>query len=164
LLQWNAEHIPLSASMASNVQGFAEPVCFINDMEWMKCFKKCWNIWKKFLELHIKYFQKNFNTSFFFWNRGRKTSIFLHSLQSYLKELPVVGFNSGKYDLCVIKEQFFKLYYSKIEFVVKKYNNYVCIKSPTLKFLDMINYIAPGFSYQNFIKTFVVEDNKFFLP
>ena len=26
----------------------------------------------------------------------------------------------------------------------------------------MVNYIAPGFSYQNFIKAFGVEENKFF--
>jgi len=31
LVQWNAEHIPLSVSVANIVQGFIEPVCFINN-------------------------------------------------------------------------------------------------------------------------------------
>ena len=88
----------------------------------------------------------------------------LEAFQSYLKELPVVGFNSGRYDLCLIKEPFLTLFHPNIEFTVKKNNNYVCIKSSNLKFLDIVNYIAPGFSYQNFIKAFGVKENKFFFP
>ena len=86
----------------------------------------------------------------------------LEAFQSYLKELPVVGFNSGRYDLCLIKEPFLTLFHPNIEFTVKKNNNYICIMSSNLKFFDMVNYFAPGFSYQNFIKAFGVEENKFF--
>ena len=88
----------------------------------------------------------------------------LEAFQSYLKEFPVVGFNSGRFDLCLIKEPFLTLFQPNIEFTVKKNNSYVCIKSSNLKFLDMVNYIAPGFSYQNFIKAFGVKENKFFFP
>ena len=53
----------------------------------------------------------------------------LEAFQSYLKELRVVGFNSGTYDLCLIKEPFLTLLHLNIEFTVKKNNNYVCVKS-----------------------------------
>ena len=88
----------------------------------------------------------------------------LEAFQTYLKELPVVGFNSRRFDLCLIKEPFLTLFHPNIEFTVKKNNNYACIESSNLKFPDMVNYIAPGFSYQNFVKGFGVEENKFFFP
>ena len=93
-----------------------------------------------------------------------KNEHLMKSFESYLRELPVVGFNSGKYDINLVKKPFFKLLHSSIEFVVKRNNNFVCIKTCNLKFLDIINYIAPGFSYQNFIKAYGVKDNKFFFP
>ena len=44
----------------------------------------------------------------------------LEAFQSYLKELPVVGFNSGRYDLCLIKKPFLTLFHSNIEFTEKR--------------------------------------------
>ena len=36
LLPWNAKHVSLSASIASNVTGFLKPLCSINEKEWKK--------------------------------------------------------------------------------------------------------------------------------
>ncbi len=32
------------------------------------------------------------------------------------------------------------------EFVIKRKNAYMCLKTPWLKFLDITNYLVPGFS------------------
>ena len=42
----------------------------------------------------------------------------------------------------------------RIKDTVKRNNNFVCIKTETLKVLDMTNYIAPGFSYCQYLNAY----------
>lgn len=49
-----------------------------------------------------------------------------------------------------------------IKFVVKKANSYMCIKTEHLRFLDVCSYLAPGFSYAQYLKALEVEAKKFF--
>jgi len=64
----------------------------------------------------------------------------LYQLKQYLQELPVVGFNTGKYDVNAMKIDFFtRLVDShKIKYTVKR-NNFMCIKTEKLMFLDITN-------------------------
>ena len=89
----------------------------------------------------------------------------------WMHQLPVIGFNSGKYDLNAIK-QFLIPYFlstSKTEeqeeqeeeeqkeqadkdnygigsfFFIKRNNTFMCLSKDQLTFLDMTNYIAPGY-------------------
>lgn len=39
-------------------------------------------------------------------------------------------------------------------FVVKKCNQYMCISNGEFKFLDICNFVAPGFSYDKLIKSY----------
>ena len=48
---------------------------------------------------------------------------------AYLKELIVLGFNSSSYDLNLIKPMLIEHIYKKNDFVIKKANNYQCIKT-----------------------------------
>ena len=41
---------------------------------------------------------------------------------------------------------------------------YLCIKSEKLKFLDISNYLAPGFSYDQFLKAFDSPVHKSYFP
>ena len=70
-------------------------------------------------------------------------------LEEYLKELPVIGFNSGKYDLNVVKEVLFPVLVKEeeVKFTIKRNNNLMCLKTEHLRFLDIINFLAPGFTY-----------------
>jgi hypothetical protein len=69
-------------------------------------------------------------------------------LEQCLQELPVVGFNTVKYDVNAMKVDFFtRLVDShKIKYTVKRNNNFMCIKTEKLKFVDISNYLALGFS------------------
>ena len=69
-------------------------------------------------------------------------------MEQCLQELPVVGFNTGKYDVNAMKVDFFtRLVDShKIKYTVKRNNNVMCIKTEKLKFVDISNYLALGFS------------------
>ena len=69
---------------------------------------------------------------------------------AYLQELIVLGFNSSSYDLNLIKPKLIEHIYEKIDFVIKKANNYQCIKTNKLRFLDIRHFLAGGFSYDKF--------------
>ena len=87
-------------------------------------------------------------------------------LTEYLRELPVLGFNSGKYDLNAVKEFLF-LYLIEtqpVKFTVKRNSNHMCIKTDFLKLLDISNYVAPGFSYDQFLRAYECKQTKGFFP
>ena len=89
--------------------------------------------------------------------------------ESFCEQIPVLGYNSAKYDLNLIKERLAKhlgLHLNKNgkKFVIKKNNAYMCIANRTLRFLDMLAYLPPNTSYDKFLKTFKVETRKLFFP
>ena len=83
-------------------------------------------------------------------------------LNAYNQELPVLGFNSGKYDLNAVKEFLFPylIKMQPIKFTVKRNCNHMCLKKNFLKFLDISNYLAPRFSYDQFLKAYECEQTK----
>ena len=74
----------------------------------------------------------------------------------------MLGFNSGKYDLNAVKE--FLLPHpvenGGVRFTIKRNNNTMCLKTDLLKFLDITNYLAPGFSYAQFLKAYDCSADK----
>ena len=88
--------------------------------------------------------------------------------ESYCEQLPVLGFNSGKYDVNLIKSELalhLGLHNSTAhKFIIKKNNNYTCLANSALKFLDMCNYLPPGTSYDSFLVSFNVPVRKSFFP
>lgn len=88
-------------------------------------------------------------------------------LDTYISEIPVLGYNSSKYDLNLIKSklaEYLQLAHTKKNFVVKKCNQYMCISNGQFKFLDITNFVAPGFSYDKFIKSYEIDLHKSFFP
>ena len=95
-------------------------------------------------------------------------------LDRFLRGMPVIGFNSSRYDINVIRKFLFK----KIElvevdeenetggfdFVIKRNNAYMCLRTHRLKFLDITNYLAPGFSYDQFLKAYNCTVQKVHFP
>ena len=88
--------------------------------------------------------------------------------ETYLSQLPVIGFNSGKYDLNLIKEEIMlhvaSNYPGKDIHTIKKENSYLAISTPQLKFLDISNYLAAGSSYSQFLKAYGCEIPKGIFP
>ena len=91
----------------------------------------------------------------------RKEKI-LNKFNSYCKELVVFGFNSASYDLNLIKPTLIQILLKKIQFVIKRTNSYLCLKTSKLQFLDIKNVLAPGFSYRKFLVAYGVELRKFY--
>ena len=77
-----------------------------------------------------------------------------------INEIPVIGFNLGKYDINVIKPYLIK----KLTEMVKKNNAFMCLQTERLKFLDIRNYLAPGFDYATYLKAYKCSVRKGFFP
>jgi hypothetical protein len=73
-----------------------------------------------------------------------------------LEQVPVLGFNSGKYDLNLIKTHFVsEISNNEAEVkVAKKAAKTMYISTSTLKFLDVTSYIGPGTSYDRWVKAY----------
>ncbi|KAJ8043357.1 hypothetical protein HOLleu_10408 [Holothuria leucospilota] len=94
------------------------------------------------------------------------------SLLNYCRQMPVIGFNSGKYDINVMKGLLYKSIHklneeedsdmSPITQIIKRNSDYMCISAKRLKFLDIKNYLAPGCSYKQFLEAYKCKEAKGF--
>ena len=75
--------------------------------------------------------------------------------RNWVNQVPVFGFNSGRYDINMIKEYFVKnlAEISEVK-VAKKENSYMFLSLPNFKFLDIKNYLAPGLSYDAWCRAY----------
>ena len=85
--------------------------------------------------------------------------------RNWVNQVPVFGFNSGRYDINMIKEYFVKnlAEISDVK-VAKKENSYMFLSSPNFKFLDIKNYLAPGLSYDAWCRAYGCELQKLAFP
>ncbi|KAJ8048838.1 hypothetical protein HOLleu_01312 [Holothuria leucospilota] len=96
------------------------------------------------------------------------------SLLNYCRQIPVIGFNSGRYDINVMKGLLYKSIHklnegddndmSPITQIIKRNSDYMCISSKWFKFLDIKNYLAPGCSYKQFLEAYKCKEAKGFFP
>ena len=88
--------------------------------------------------------------------------------RQWVNQVPVIGFNSGKYEINMVKEYFVKktaykkdekCNYSKDEkcnedvFAAKKENDYIFLTTSKFKFLDVKNCTGPDLSYDAWCKS-----------
>ena len=98
-------------------------------------------------------------------------------VEKFINHLPVLGFNSGGYDIPLIKPWLFSELVSltsdnSIEVIKKSSSRYMSITVYGLPqgaggfvFLDIMQYLAPGFNLDTFIKSFSSSsDTKSYFP
>jgi len=79
----------------------------------------------------------------------------LESLDQILEQTPVVGYNTGNYDINLIKNELFSsLGTENIKHVIKN-GGYMAIATKRLKFLDIMNYVPAGTSYDKYLETYL---------
>ena len=88
------------------------------------------------------------------------------TLEEYLKEPPVINFNEGKYDLNFVKEFLFPVLVQNegVQFTIRSNHNCICLKTKHLRFLDITIFLAPGFSYDKFLKACECPQTRGFFP
>ena len=165
-LSYEARHVPLSFGVASNVPGFTEGVCHVSSGDENELVAKLVDYLEGVADASYEILKQKFDYVLAALEnhpncrREKLTSEF----HLYLQELPILGFNSSNYDLALIKPALVRCLMGKIKFVLKKANSFLCLKTTKLRFLDIRNFLAPGFSYRKFLIAYGAEDRKFFFP
>ena len=166
MLTLDACHIPLSVAVASNIPGYESGVCFVTEGSEEELVQKLVDYLETLSEVSYKFLLEKFNYVFEQLERSenvRKEKI-LNDFNCYCKELVVLGFNSASYDLNLIKPTLIQILLKDIQFVIKRTNSYLCLKTSKLRFLDIKNFLAPGFSYRKFLVAYGAELRKFYFP
>ena len=82
-----------------------------------------------------------------------------------VKQVPVFRLYSEKYDLNLVKEHFIKTLSNVSNVTVtKKDNLYMSLMTPSFKFLDVKNYLAPDLSYDGWCRVNGCEVQKLVCP
>lgn len=77
----------------------------------------------------------------------------------------MVGYNSSKYDLNIIKKYFIThIGAEKQVTVAKKQGRVMFLSTSNFKFLDICNYLGPGTSYERWVKIYGSSQTKSWLP
>ncbi|KAL9952822.1 hypothetical protein ACROYT_G040133 [Oculina patagonica] len=87
-------------------------------------------------------------------------------IEEWCNQVPVVGFNSGSYDLNLIKNNFAECLADttgKVR-VAKNCNKIMFLLTQGFRFLDIINYLGPGTSYEKWVKAYECEAKKSWFP
>ena len=190
-LQWSARHVPLSVSVASNVPGHEDAQCYITNgdsdkfvadmmshlhavsdaafeslkpsyesvLDKLKMLKEEWDSAEEECGLEEAESEANADES-----KTNPFNTLAGQLHGWLHQLPVIGFNSGKYDLNMIKRSFVPLLISNNAAVIKRQNTYMCLYTDELKFVDICNYLAPGVSYAKYLTAYACELGKGHFP
>ena len=183
-VQWVARHIPLSVSVASNVPGYEPALCFVTDGDADKLVGSMMTrlnttsdaAFASLLPLYADVLA-DLDARKHAWEeeskeeeeeaeegRNNPYKTLIGQLLGWLRQLPVIGFNLGKYDLNMIKRSFVPLLISNNADVIKRQNTYMCLYTDKLKFLDICNYLAPGFSYAKYLTAYGCAQQKGHFP
>ena len=87
-------------------------------------------------------------------------------IEEWCDQVPVTGFNSGTYDLNLIKKYFAERLAdttNKVR-VAKHGNKIMFLLTSGFRFLDIINYLGPGTSYEKWVKAYECKTVKSWFP
>lgn len=158
-LHFTQEHIPLSVAIASNVQGYLEPVFFFEPgnctlliEKFVKYLLSVSHAAQSTLDRKLGYVHQQLeemqteaelvsNTMLTKQLQNMSTA-----LENFINRTPVVGFNSSRYDLRAVKHVFFLVLHrlDNISMCIKKDGAYLSVASDNLRFLDIAKFLGPG--------------------
>lgn len=148
------KHIPVSVSICDSLTN--EVKCFVNSDT------------KQLLRDMIDYIhsvsdqitQYNENKFYSLYKKiddidpnGIENSTETHKFYNLIKQTPVIGFNSGRYDLNLIRNELFGII-GKVTGVIKS-AGYMAISTDRIKMLDISNYLPAGTSYSKYLETYL---------
>ena len=156
-LSYKTEHVPVSVSIADTINTEPEYICSKDPEELIGLFYQSLvqrqiilkeDVEERYISNDIGYLP----------NKQQKLS------KQWCGQLPVIGFNSGRYDLNLIRKYFIlHLGQEKVD-SGEKQGQIMYMKTPQFVFLDVINYLAPGISYDKWVKTYGAKQTKSWLP
>jgi len=175
-LVYTEKHIPLSVGVYSNVPGHNEGKCHVtagDTHELVKNMIDCMiSICDTSRELLTAEAEEVFELIDLKLEEIRGVDEKAHKhplvklkdeLEKYINIIPVVGFSSSRYDLNVLRP-FLLPHLKQGTCIIKKTNQYLSLSSDRLKFLDIQNYLAPNYSYKQYLAAYQSDVTKSFFP
>ena len=160
-LTYIAKHVPISVAICDNFS--SEPV-YLVDKDPEKLAEKFMNALSKKPNAIVKDVERKYPYPSDFVMLPKKVK---ENWKEWVNHVPVVGFNSGKYDMNMIKKYFVKRVSfdeDKNVFAAKKENGYMFITTSKFKFLDVKNYIGHGLSYDVWCQSIGCKLHKLVFP
>lgn len=158
----------LSVSIDSNVPLFDKPVCYIagedaqNEQDIVnKMIKYLLKISKRASKIVLKMLPMEEIEQL---DLEENDPLLDKRIVSWSNQLPVVGFNSSKFDIPLMRRLLAKAIHKDTESVIIQGNRYSLISTHELAFLDIRNYLAPDTNYSSFLKAYNTETRKGFWP
>ena len=192
-----SRHIPMSVSVTPNVPGFEGPYCMVSHGSMIKllltisdqAYDLTYIRMKPYLDKIEDTKQRHEKEPQDPQQKNKKTITPLqratNRLESWMRAMPGVSFNGGRYDLQLIKSDLAAIYAITdpthamktntsapaleertipelgdcLSYVIKKGNSITCLATRKLTFLDVCNYIPPGYNYNKYLETYgLIQD------
>jgi len=151
----------LSVSVASNVAGFEGERCFVNEGSESAVVRKM----IKYLNIISK------KASTLAWqllpldeieslNIEENNSSLWKRINRWACQLPVLGFNSSKFDIPLIRRFLANEIHQSTDAIIIQENKYSLVSTDKLVFLDVRNFLAPDYSYAKFLTAYDTDASK----
>ncbi len=159
------KHDLASIAIAANVPEFTNPVCLVSDGCPQKLVKRCIEYMTEIAEA-VKFLQQEKFADYLEDIRELEDETIVEKFEEYMSQVPCLSFNGSKYDLRVCRGPLIAtlVELDEVKYVIKKGNSYACIATESLKFLDILSFLAAGTSYDKFLKAYGTTQNKSFFP
>ena len=152
-------HVPISVSVGDTLERESTHICERNPANLVRKFMKE-------LERGEKNIQDKLLAEFVPEDMHLLPKDQQQKIYEWCNQVPVVGFNSGSYDLNLIKNHFASTLaeVSKKVTVAKKGKKTMFLLTWGARFLDIINYLGPGTSYAKWVKAYGSTSVKSWFP
>ena len=156
-LSYESEHVPISVSIADTINTEPEYLCSGDPNELIRLFYQTLvqrqiilkeEVEERYIPNDLEYLPK----------KATRT----HQAMAWTSASD--RFNSGRYDLNLIRKYFISHLGQEKEDSGEKQSQIMYMKTPQFVFLDVINYLAPGITYDKWVKTYGAKQTKSWLP
>ena len=157
-LFYESEHVPISVSLADTLNPEPEYIVSRDPAELIRLFHQS-------LERRHETIVADVVKEFSFSDTEGIPEKQSNEIVKWFHQVPVLGFNSGHYDLKLIRQHFIPLLAQDPgTFAAEKNGRIMFINTPKFKFLDVLNYLGPGITYEKWVKTYGATLAKSWLP
>ena len=157
-LFYESEHVPISVSLADTLNPEPEYIVSRDPAELIRLFHQS-------LERRHEAIIADVVEKFLFTELEGISKKQEEEIGKWFYQVPVLGFNSGHYDLKLIRQHFIPLLAQDPgTFAAEKNGRIMFINTPKFKFLDVLNYLGPGITYEKWVKTYGATLAKSWLP
>lgn len=145
----------VSVSLYSNIPGYNEEI-FIENQDVKELFRLMFIKIDEMCDVATYIMRQEYEPLLEILNKSENKGE-MNQLLRYFYQIPIVGFNSGSYDINLnISEFMNELYqrFGKEIMAIKNGNKFKTISTATYLFLDICQYIPPNYNLDQYIKAF----------